>query len=545
MAQMLEVARSQLAGKEGDIPMVKDKEIFLGFRKPIQVAAASLLVLSLVMSTRASAQSDRVSLAEVRGTLEPRSVWEHFYALTQVPRPSHHEERATALVAAFGRGLGLETNVDDAGNVIIRKPATPGLEGRPGVVLQAHLDMVPQKTTESALNFETDPISAVVEDGWVHAEGTTLGADDGIGVAIIMALLEASDVVHGPLEALFTVNEEDGFTGISALAPDALRGRTYINVDNELEGQFVTSSAGGANVEARAAYAQLAPPAGTIGLQVIVDGLIGGHSGADIDKGRASAHQLMARLLLSAPADFDLRLAELEGGDLRNGIPRHATVILVLPADRADGFASYVADFAATAKSELAATDPGVRVSVVPAAVPPQVMEAGAQQALLGAVGAVPQGVFQMSAEVPGLVETSGNLGVLRIRDGQFTASALVRSALDEERDAEARRFAEVFERAGASVTVEGAYAGWPPNPGSPLLALMQQIYTDLFGTAPTVTAVHAGLETSVAGSKYPGMDMISVGPTLQNPHSPDERLEVASVAKVYDFLVTTLRQIQ
>ncbi len=514
-------------------------------QKALQIAIAALGVMSLSLSYAASKPSGPVPLADAVATLQPQTVWQHFYELTQIPRPSHHEQLASAFVADFGRSLGLDTVVDGAGNVIIRKPATPGREGSPAVVLQAHLDMVPQKTADSSFNFETDPIKAVVDDGWVHADGTTLGADDGIGVAMIMALLQADDVVHGPLEALFTVNEEDGSTGISALAPDALQGRVYINVDSEVEGEFVISSAGGANVDAQATYDQDATPPNMTALQITIDGLTGGHSGVDIDKGRGSANQLMARLLVNAPAELDLRLAALEGGDLRNVIARKATAVAALPADQAAAFRTYVDTYRTAITGELASTDPNVAVSATSVDLPPTVMQSAAQQALLGAVENVPQGVYRMSAEVPGLVETSGNLGVLRIEDGQFTAGALVRSAVDAERDAEAQRFAEVFEHAGATVTVGGVYPSWPPNPNSPLLATMKQVYTDLFGKAPTITAVHAGSETSIAGAKYPGMDMVSVGPTVQNVHSPSERLEVASVANVYDLLVATLQQIR
>ncbi|MEI7902785.1 MAG: beta-Ala-His dipeptidase [bacterium] len=509
---------------------------------PIYDPAATVVTPS---ATPTSGVTGRVPLVDARTAMQPPSVWQNFYDLTQVPRPSHHEEQATAFMADFGRKLGLETVVEDAGNVIIHKPATKGMESRPGVVLQAHMDMVPQKTAASTHNFLTDPIHAYVEDGWVHADGTTLGADDGIGVAIIMALLQADDVAHGPLEALFTVNEEDGFTGINALAPDALHGKFFINVDNEVEGQFLISSAGAVYEEVQATYDQEATPAGMSGLQITVDGLRGGHSGVDIDKGRGSAHQLMARLLWNAPAEFDLRLASLVGGNQRNAIPRTTIAIVALPANQADAFGKYVDDFGATVAHELAATEPKLVVTATPTGLPSKVMAAVAQRALIGAVYAAPQGVFRMSDAVPGLVETSGNIGILTIGDGQFAASVYVRSALDSARDDEAQRFVSVFELAGATVTLGGAYSSWPPNPDSALLALMQQAYTELFGVAPAVVAIHAGLETSVAGVKYPGLDMISIGPTILDVHSPDERLEVAGVPKVYDLLVAVLRQIK
>ena len=502
-----------------------------------------LLAVSLLGGCSPSEES-RVPLADAWPTMHPTPVWQHFYELTQVPRKSKNEGKATALVADFGRSLGLETVVDGVGNVIIRKPATRGMDGIPGVVLQAHLDMVAQQAPDSTANMDTDPVQAYVEGGWVRADGTTLGADDGIGVAIIMAVLEAADVVHGPLEALFTVDEEADFTGIDNLGPDALAGRVYINVDNELEGQFIISSAGGVYVLARDTYGEVTAPPGMGGFLLTVDGLIGGHSGLDIDKGRGSAHQIMARLLVEAPATFDVRVAEVVGGDQRNAIPRKTTTLIALPPDQADAFAKYVKDFGATVASEFAATDPGVVVTMAPTGLPPKVMDAEAQRALIRAVYDVPQGVYKMSDTIPDLVETSGNLGVLSIGDGQFTADSYVRSAIDSERDAEAQRFAVVFEEAGATVTLDGAFSSWPPNPDSPLLALMSRVYEGTFGAAAAVDAVHAGLETSVAGVTFPGMDMISIGATTQYVHKPEEQLEVASVAKVYDLIVATLRSV-
>jgi dipeptidase D len=500
--------------------------------------------VSDVASDTIAFQAGPIPLADAVTMMRPRPVWQHFYELTQVPRPSHHEEGATALVRDFGRRLGLETIVDRVGNVIVRKPATAGRGKLPGVVLQAHLDMVAQRTPDSPTDPRTDPIRAFVQDGWVRADRTTLGADDGIGVAMIMALLEADDFPHGPLEALFTVDEEDGFDGIKALSADALKGRLYINVDNEQEGQFLISSAGGVYVNVTDTYAEVATPTGSAGFTVTVDGLLGGHSGADIDKGRGSAHQLMSRLLVEAPASLDVRVAGVHGGDLSNAIPRTTVAVVALPAGQSAPFQTYVAEFAVKVAAELAATDPGVTVTAQPAGLPPKVMEAVDQRALIGAVYAAPQGIYRMSSTVPGLVETSGNLGVLEIADGHFSATAYVRSAIDSERDAEAQRFAQVFQKAGAAATIDGAYSSWPPDPSSPLLALMTQVYSEMLGTSPLAAAIHAGLETSVAGVTFPGMDMISVGPTIRDVHSPDERLEVASVPTVFDLIVSTLRNV-
>lgn len=492
-------------------------------------------------ATATPTAEERIPLADALDTLEPVAFWQHFYDLTQVPRPSHHEEQATAFAAAFGESLALETLVDDAGNVIIRKPASPGLEDRPGVILQAHLDMVPQKTADSMHDFLTDPIDAYIEDGWVHADRTTLGADDGSGVALIMTILADDTLAHPPLEALFTTNEEDGFGGVNALATDVLQGHYYINIDNEVEGQFLISSAGGVYSNVGASYDEEAMPDDMTGLQITLDGLRGGHSGADIDKGRGSAHQLMARLLWNAPAEFGVRVASLTGGAQANAIPRSATVIAAVPSDQADAFTAYVEEFAATVQHELAATEPNLTVTVAPADLPAQVMAADAQRALIGAVYGAPQGIIRMSDSVPGLVETSGNIGVLNIADGKLDATIYVRSAVDSARDDAAARFASVFELGGATVTTHDAYGSWPPNPDSALLATMKAVYEDGFDAEPVVAAIHAGLETSVVGVKYPGLDMISIGPTILDVHSPDERMEVATVQKVYDLLVATL----
>ncbi len=512
---------------------------------PVALLTMSLLFGCVSKQTQSKEVIGRVPLAKAVATLPAPAIWQNFQNITQVPRPSHHEGKATAFVADFGHRLGLETVVDAVGNVVIRKPATTGMENSPGVVLQAHLDMVPQKISTSTHNFETDPINAYIEDGWVHADGTTLGADNGIGVALIMAILQAKNVAHGPLEALFTVTEEDGFIGVNALATDTLRGRIFINIDSEVEGQFMISCAGAVYVEARETYSEVPTPGGMTGLQVAIDGLLGGHSGVDINKGRASAHQLMARLLINAPSSFGVRLASLAGGNMRNAIPRTTTIVVALPADQAAAFSSYSKDFKATVAKELAAADPGLTVTVTPINLPAKVMDATTQKALIGAVYAAPQGVFRMSADVPGLVETSGNNGTLTINAGQFAAGVYVRSALDPERDAEAQRFVTVFENAGATVTLNGAYSSWPPNPNSALLMLMKGVYKSMYGKEPAVDAIHAGLETSVVGVKYPGMDMISIGPTIQNVHSPDERLEVATVKKVYDLIVATLGEIK
>jgi dipeptidase D len=493
----------------------------------------------------ATAAATPVPLADALDGMEPAAVWQHFYDLTQTPRPSHTEQAATDLVAEFGRGLGLETLVDDVGNVLVRKPASAGMEDRPGVVLQAHLDMVAQKAEGSSIDPAKDPLQPVVQDGWVSATGTTLGADDGIGVAVIMALLEDKTLVHGPLEALFTVNEEDGFTGVDNLSSSWLKGTTYINLDNGVEGEYLISSAGGVYLDITDTYDEVAPPADTTGFTVTVDGLAGGHSGLDIGKGGGSAHQVIARLFVEAPGKLDPRIGTLQGGTVNNAIPTTASAVVAVPKSQADAFRAYVADFGATVREELAATDPDTTVTVAAADLPARVMAAADQDALMGAVYAAPQGVYAWSDEVPGLVETSGNMGALAIADKHFAADVYVRSAVDSERDAEADRFTKVFEKAGCDVRPWGAYPGWPPRTDSPIRVLMLDTYQQTFGSEATATAVHAGLETSVTGSKYPKMDMISAGPTIKDEHTPDERLEVATVERIYDLVVATLTRVE
>lgn len=484
-------------------------------------------------------------LGEAAPLLQPQAVWTNFYALTQVPRPSHHEEQASAFLAKFGRDLGLETIVDEVGNVLIRKPATPGMEDRAGVILQAHMDMVAQKTPESSHNFETDPIDAYVQDGWVKAHGTTLGADDGSGVAIIMALLQAQDFVHGPLEALFTVNEEDGFGGVNNLKPSLLQGTLYINVDSEDEGVFTIGSAGGAYVDATAAYTEEPVDAGMTGFEIAVSGLTGGHSGVDIGENRGNAGLLLVRLLWQAEQQFGLRLFNLDGGDRYNAIPRNATALVAVPNDQAEAFGVFVKQYAATVKSEYAMTEPGLQVQARPVELPAHVMPTAQQTALLSALYGIPNGVDRMSDSVPNLVETSVNLGILTIGGGAMHAGHYVRSAVDSERDALADRLVSIYTLAGADTVTSGHYSGWPPNPNSPIVLLMQAAYRDEFGKEAELNAVHAGLETSVVGAIYPDMSMISVGPTLVAVHSPDERMEVATVGKVYDLLVATLARVE
>lgn len=490
------------------------------------------------------AQASKVPLADALNELTPPAVWEHFSQLTQIPRPSHHEEQVSAFLADFGRDLGLEPVVDEVGNVLIRKPASLGMADRPGVILQAHIDMVPVKASDSDHDFERDPIDAFVADGWVRADRTTLGADDGIGVALIMALLEDRSLVHGSLEALFTVNEEDGFGGVNALQPGVLQGSLLINVDSEEEGVFTIGSAGGVNVDAAAAYPEEPTPAEFTGVRLAVRGLRGGHSGVDIDRGRGNAIKLLARLLRGAQEEFAIRVASIAGGERYNAIPHEAVATVAVPEDEATVLTAFVEAFAATVRAELAATEPELAITVTPVELPDMVMSRDAQRRIVGALYGSPNGVMRMSDAVPGLVETSTNLGTVTASDGRVAAGFLVRSAVDSARDDVRQMIDSVWNLAGVETTIHDAYSGWAPNPDSPLLGLMQTVYRELYHREADVVAVHAGLETSVIGAKYPGLDMISVGPTMQDVHSPREQLEVASVGKVYDLLVAALARI-
>ena len=464
--------------------------------------------------------------------------------LTQIPRPSHHEEQVREFLVQFGQDLGLETTVDDAGNVLIRKPAAAGLEDRPGVILQAHMDMVPQKTPDNVHDFTKDPIEAYIEGGWVTADGTTLGADDGIGLATAMAVLQSETLEAGPIEALFTVNEEDGMDGALGLKPGVLQGDILINLDWETEGSFCIGSAGGENANVQAVYPQVDVPAGMACYELSVSGLKGGHSGVDINRGRGHATKLLVRLLKEASQKDGLRLAGITGGDADNAIPREASALVCVPESRTNEFLDRVQEFEGIFQKELAAVEPNLQVGAVPADLPAQVMEEAAQRTLINILYATPQGVMRMSDAVPGLVETSTNMGTVQVEQGDVAGTCLMRSSVDTALDDLGQMIASVWELAGVDASFAGRYPGWPPNAESPLLALMQGVYEELYGQEPVVEAVHAGLECGVIGATYPDLDMISIGPNLQDVHTPDERLEVASVQKVYDLLLATLAQI-
>jgi len=476
--------------------------------------------------------------------LNPRQVWRHFHSLTRIPRPSGHEEKVREFIEGFGRSLGLDTTVDEAGNVIIRKPATPGMEKCPGVILQAHLDMVPQKNGGTSHDFENDPIESVVDGAWVRARGTTLGADNGIGVAAAMAVIESGSLRHGPLEALFTCEEETGMAGALGLKPGLLKGRILLNLDSEDEGELFIGCAGGLDATMTFSYDEQPVPPGYEGFMLRVSGLRGGHSGMDIHLGRGNANKIMNRLLHEGSLRYGALIGSIEGGSLRNAIPRESTALVAVPAVRREGFLDGLGRFGAAIKNELASADPEVRIEAVSAASPELVIGEPVAERMLRAIHACPNGVMRMSCEMPGLVETSSNLAIVTSNDGAVTVQCLLRSSVDSARAELAMMIGSVFELAGAVAVFDGGYPGWKPDCGSPVLKSMRSIYREKFGKAAEVKAVHAGLECGIIGSIYSDLDMISFGPTIRYPHSPDEKVEIASVGRFWDFLVETIGKV-
>lgn len=474
--------------------------------------------------------------------LEPKSLWNNFYSLTQIPRPSKSEAKAREYVVTFGKNLGLETIVDETGNVIIRKPATPGMENRKGVILQGHLDMVPQKNSDKVHDFEKDPIDAYVDGEWVKARGTTLGADNGMGVAATLAVLEAKDLKHGPVEALFTIDEETGMTGAFGLKAGLLHGNILMNLDSEDEGELYIGCAGGTNGNAKFTYQEVAVPAGVSAFNLSLKGLKGGHSGVDIHLGRANSNKILCRFLWLSSKKFGLRLAAIDGGSLRNAIPRESFAVVTIPTGKKDEFLKSLLEFASIVKKEFSAVEPDLRMEAVPVELPKNLMDEKTQNNLLNAVYACPNGVMRMSNEMPGLVETSNNLAMVKSEKGEIRVLCLLRSSVDSAKEDLENMMRSVFELAGAHITFDGKYPGWKPNPASPILQAMQDIYQNKYGKVPEIKAIHAGLECGLLGGVYPDWDMISFGPTIRYPHSPDEKVNIETVKKFWDFLVETLK---
>jgi dipeptidase D len=474
--------------------------------------------------------------------LEPKIVWKHFYSLTQIPRPSKFEKAAIDFLINFGKEHKLETIVDEVGNVIIRKPATPGMENRKGIILQGHIDMVPQKNSDKQHDFEKDPIEAYVDGEWVTAKGTTLGADNGIGVAASLAVLEDKSLVHGPIEALITVDEETGMTGAFNLKPNILKGDILMNLDSEDEGELYVGCAGGLDANIKFAYTEEAAPAGFDFFKLAITGLKGGHSGLDINSGKANSIKLLFRFLRHAEKEFGVRISSIDGGSLRNAIPREAFVIAGVPQGKFQNVEQLVKEFLKIYVSEFSRVEPDLAFTIEKVNAPKTVIDSKAQWNLIRAIFGCPNGVVRMSDSMAGLVETSTNLARVFTKDGFIYAQCLLRSSVDSSKEALSEKVASVFELAGAEVSFSGAYPGWKPNMDSPILKAMRDVYSKNWGKVPEIKAIHAGLECGILGGVYPNLDMISFGPTIRYPHSPDEKVKIDTVDMFWKFLVEVLK---
>lgn len=474
--------------------------------------------------------------------LKPAAIWRNFHALTQVPRPSGHLEKVQQFLLDWAKEHNVEAFQDPAGNIVMRKPATPGYEDRKVVLLQAHMDMVPQKTPESTHNFETDPIETYIEDGWVHARGTTLGSDDGIGVAAIMGVMESADLKHGPVEALITRDEETGMYGANELPEGELHSDILMNLDSELWGKFVIGSAGGIDVTSSLEYKPVANNQEKA-VRVTLKGLRGGHSGLEINEGRANANKEMVRLVRKAITETGARLASWHGGNMRNAIPFKAEVVVALPADQVEALKALVDKQRAIIEDEYRGIEKNVEFFVEDVENPAELVPQEIQDNLVNAIYACHNGVVRMIPAYPNVVETSSNLAIIDIEAGKAVIKILARSSREDMKEYVATTLESCFDMAGMKTELSGSYGGWDPNPDSEILNLMRKVYKDQTGEEAVVQADHAGLECSVILSKYPGMDVVSFGPTLLSPHTTTERFEIATAEPFWKMLIAVLEQ--
>ena len=481
--------------------------------------------------------------ADIR-QLEPKALWNKFADLNAVPRPSKKEERVIAFMMNFGKKLGLETLKDAVGNVIIKKPATPGMENRTTVVMQSHLDMVHQKNGDTVFDFETQGIEMFVEDDWVKAKGTTLGADNGLGVATIMAILESTDIPHPAIEALFTIDEETGMTGAMGLEPGLLSGGILLNLDTEEDNEIGVGCAGGTDVTATRTYQEEETPEFKIGYKVSVKGLQGGHSGMQIHEGLGNANKIMNRIVFDGFENFGLRISEINGGSLRNAIPRESHAIVAIDAIHEDAFILEMALLSTTIRKEFQTMEPDLDISISKVDAPEKIMDLGVQEGVTRALYAALNGVYRMSADIPDLVETSNNIARVIVKDGNIHIGCLTRSSVESSKVDLANTLRATFELTGCEVECSGDYPGWTPNMDSAILKVLVKTYQDLNGEKPHVAACHAGLECGILGQHYPDMDMISFGPNIKGAHSPDERAQISSVQKYWKFVLEILKAI-
>lgn len=481
---------------------------------------------------------------EIRN-LEPKELWNKFADLNAVPRPSKKEEKVIAFMMEFGQKLGLETIKDEVGNVIIKKPATSGMENRKTIVMQSHLDMVHQKNNDTVFNFDTQGIEMYVDGDWVRAKGTTLGADNGLGVATIMAILESTNIPHPAIEALFTIDEETGMTGAMGLKGGMLQGEILLNLDTEEDDEIDIGCAGGIDVTAVAEYDEEDTPEGAVAYTITVKGLQGGHSGMDIHKGLGNANKIMNRLLFDGFDDFGLQIASVNGGSLRNALPRESVAQVIIAGVYDEAFVFDMQEIINEIKAEFKTTEPNLQVVIEKSNVlPKKVMPSMAQYFLVRALYTAHNGVYRMSADFADLVETSNNIAKITVGEGKVNIQCLTRSSVESSKFDLANALRSAFELMGCEVTFSGSYPGWTPNPKSEILDVLTAIYERQNGSQPRVVACHAGLECGILGTNYPKMDMISFGPTIHGAHSPDERASISSAQKYWKFVLEILKNI-
>ena len=473
--------------------------------------------------------------------LEPKIVWNHFEDLNAVPRPSKKEERIRQFMVDFGNNLGLETLVDKIGNVIIKKPATAGMENRETVILQTHIDMVHQKNATTQFDFLTQGIQSYIDGDWVKAKGTTLGADNGMGVAAAMGLLSSSNISHPSLEALFTIDEETGMTGAKELDGTKLSGKILLNLDTEDDDEFSVGCAGGIDTNTLYKYKEEAVPSDYVALTLNLNGLKGGHSGMDIILGRGNANLLMNRILYAITQKAAIRISELTGGSLRNAIPRESVAKIVMPKSAKTDVIAIADAYLKTIQTEYYQTEPDVKLEISDANLPSKMIAEEDQIKIIRAIYTTPNGVWKMSESIPGLVETSSSLAKVICKDGEFITQSLQRSMVESGKEDIANAIRLTYDLIGAQVVQGGDYPGWAPNPNSQILKVLEKEYVSLFNEQPKVKACHAGLECGILGEHLPDCDMVSFGPTIKNPHSPDEKVNIKSVQKFWTFLTKVI----
>jgi len=476
--------------------------------------------------------------------LQPAALWNHFADLNAVPRPSKKEQRVIAFMKAFGEGLQLETSVDAAGNVLIKKPATAGMETRETVVLQSHIDMVHQKNSDTVFDFATQGIEMYVDGDWVRAKGTTLGADNGIGVSAIMTLLASHDIPHPAIEALFTIDEETGMTGAFALQAGVLSGNILLNLDTEADNELTIGCAGGLDITISGSYHENLQTNDSA-YKISVKGLTGGHSGGDIHLGRGNANKIMNRILQYLHKEYHIRINSIDGGSLRNAIPREATAVVIFYSPRLDVIMKDLEQLIGTIKDEYKVTDPKLSITIEPTDLPKVAMEGTFIFRLMRAIYSCPNGIYRMSPEISGLVQSSNNLARVLVANGAYTIQCLTRSSVESEKYDLATAITSAFDQVDVTATKwSGGYPGWQPKPEAPIVQLMSNLYKEMFHEEAKVNAVHAGLECGILGANYPDMQMISFGPNIVGPHSPDECVQISSVQKFWSFLLETLKRI-